>query len=118
MEPPYALRLRILKELGVPDEALVRLQPVVESTVAEAQEVANWAGSHGIRSLLVVTSAFHTSRVKYTYRRVLRRRDIQVRVRAARVGDVFRPDGWWESRAGLTTGLIEWQKQLFYRLAY
>ena len=72
----------------------------------------------GIRSLIVVTSAFHTSRAKYTYLRAFEGRDVVLRVRAARAGDVFRPDDWWESRVELTTGVIEWQKQLLYRLIY
>jgi uncharacterized SAM-binding protein YcdF (DUF218 family) len=113
-----ALRVRVLHELGVPDTAIVRLEPVVISTISEAALVADWAGGHGIRSLIVVSSAFHTARVKRTYRRVFDRRGVQVRVRAARTGDVFRPDTWWHSRIGLTTGLIEWQKRLVYQLAY
>jgi uncharacterized SAM-binding protein YcdF (DUF218 family) len=116
-EPEIELRRRVLRELGVAETALVTLEPAVDSTVEEARAVGCWAGARGFESLIIVTSAFHTGRAKFVYQRVLDGRGIAFRVRATRA-DLYRPESWWQSRATLRNGLIELQKQLFYRLWY
>jgi uncharacterized SAM-binding protein YcdF (DUF218 family) len=115
IENTLEFRRRILTGLGVPAASIVVLDPEVVSTVGEARVVVDWAASHHLRSLIVVTSAYHTGRAQLTYRRVIAKRDLAVRMRAARSGS-YRADAWWRSRVDLREGLIEWQKQVFYRL--
>ena len=73
--------------------------------------------SSGVRSVIIVTSPFHTGRVKLVYRRVLAGHLVRLRVRGSRA-EAYRPETWWRSRGTLKDGLNEWQKQLFYRLWY
>jgi len=115
METELELRLRILRTLGVPSGAIVVLDPEIQSTDREAVVVVDYAASHQLSSLVVVTSAFHTGRVKMVYGRLLRERSIDVAVRKARA-EAYAPDNWWHSRVGLRDGLIEWQKLWLYRI--
>lgn len=118
VERPNDLRVRILRELGVPDEAVVRLPAHVDSTFEEAAAVVAWASRHRMASLLIVTSRYHTRRVRWTYDRVAAGRGIAVRVRGADLGEIFTPRDWWRSREGLRTGLFELQKLIAYRVMY
>lgn len=115
IETQLELRLRILRTLGVPDDAIAVLDPEIQSTDAEATLVAGFATAHRIRSLVVVTSGFHAGRVRYEYSKVFGPKQIAVAVRRSRA-DTSRPDDWWNTRVGLRDGLIEWQKLLWYRL--
>jgi uncharacterized SAM-binding protein YcdF (DUF218 family) len=116
VERPDDLRQRILRELGVPDQAIVRLTAQVDSTLEEADAVVAWASREHVRSLLVVTSRFHTRGVRLTYDRAVAGQGIVVRIHAVDTGETFRPDDWWRSRAGLRTFLFEMQKLMLYRL--
>ena len=111
------LRQRVLRESGVPDEAVVRLPQFVDSTFEEASAVVAWASRERVTSLLVVTSRFHTRRVRLTYGRAVAGRGISVRIRAVDIGETFRPEDWWRSRAGLRVGLFELQKLMLYYLS-
>ena len=117
METALELRLRILRSLGVPNEAVVVLDPEVPSTDREAEVVAAYAASHRLQSLVVVTSGFHAGRVKFVYKRLFDRRQVPVAVRRSRA-DNNRPETWWHTRVGLRDGLIEWQKLLLYRFRW
>ena len=116
VELPFDFRLRVLREFGVPPQALVALTPVVESTMQEAGSVMDWSAANGVRSLIVVTSAFHTARAGYVYRKLGGARGVRIITRAARAGGEF--SDWWTTRSGLVVGFLELQKTLFYRLRY
>jgi len=117
VETDLEFRRRLLTDLGVPGSAIVIPAATVSSTVEEARVVVDWALATNVRSLVVVTSAFHTGRAALTYRRVIGRRDVVVRMRAARAGS-YRADSWWHSRVDMRDALFEWQKQLLYRVWY
>jgi uncharacterized SAM-binding protein YcdF (DUF218 family) len=117
MELPSDFRLRVLREFGVPPAAVVALTPVVMSTIQEAGSVLDWSTANGVRSLIVVTNAFHTARARYVYQKLGRARGIRTITRATQAeGSDF--SGWWKTRGGLAVGLVELQKTLFYRLRY
>jgi uncharacterized SAM-binding protein YcdF (DUF218 family) len=114
----YDLRLDVLRALDVADGAIVRLIPTVDSTAEEAEAVVAWAKRNQVASLIVVTSRFHTRRVRLTYDRVAASRGIDVMVHPVDRDGGFEPDTWWRSRTSLRTGLYELQKLLFYQLTY
>jgi uncharacterized SAM-binding protein YcdF (DUF218 family) len=111
------LRMDYLEALGVPRESITVLQPLVESTQAEAELVAEWAESRSVGRIIVVTAGFHTSRARFVFDRVLRGRDTRVLIRPS-VSSGFDPDTWWRSRSMRRTGLFELQKYAYYRLMY
>ena len=110
-------RMQIMQALGVPRTALLPLPGVVESTFGEAEEVRLWLTRHPAKSLLIVTSPFHTARARFIFDRRLKDTGVQVRMSAASI-QPFDPALWWTSRTNLRDGLFELQKTLFYRVRY
>jgi uncharacterized SAM-binding protein YcdF (DUF218 family) len=85
-----------LIERGVPKEKIVRLPHDADSTKEEAEAVLKFARERKWRSLIVVTSNYHTRRARYIFRRVFPQ-GIEVHIASARDGD-FDPQNWWEKR--------------------
>lgn len=84
---------------GVPAGALVLAPHQAGSTLAEALHLRQVLHEQKVRSLIVVTSNFHTRRTRRIFHEVFRRHGTQVWVSAA--SDVnFDPARWWEQREG------------------
>ena len=117
VERPVDQRERYLKEMGVPDSAIVVLSDQASSTVDEASIVAAWIKTRQIHSVLIVSSAFHTRRAGHIFEWMLRGTGVVVRMRPA-TQDRFKAESWWTDRNTLLWGLVEWQKTIYYRLRY
>ena len=118
IETQNELKQRILHSLGVPESALTVLdetRPI--STRMEADLVRRWVAESGARRIIVVTSPFHTARVSFVFRRVLRHDSVEVLVRPV-THEEFDPQRWWTDRVQLKNGVVELQKLLFYYVAY
>jgi uncharacterized SAM-binding protein YcdF (DUF218 family) len=88
-----------LVERGVPREKIVRFTHDGDSTLEEAQALTRLVKERKWRSVMVVTSNYHTRRARYIYRRVFPQ-GVEVRVASARDGD-FDPEHWWEGRKSI-----------------
>jgi uncharacterized SAM-binding protein YcdF (DUF218 family) len=97
---PYAgiaeLMEHDLIERGVPKDKIVRVAHEADNTKEEAQALAQFAVPRKWRSVIVVTSNYHTRRARYIFRHVFPR-GVAVRVTGARDGD-FDPEHWWLKR--------------------
>lgn len=107
----------LLERHGVPRSAIVVLPGKVTSTREEAARVADYARTHPMTRITVVTTAFHTSRARWIFRRVLAVRGIDVRMAAAEHPD-FDEASWFRTDEGLLTYLNEAFKVVWYRLRY
>jgi uncharacterized SAM-binding protein YcdF (DUF218 family) len=100
---PYAgiaeLMEHDLIERGVPKDKIVRISHNAENTREEAQVLAQQALERKWRSVIVVTSNYHTRRARYIFLHVFPAQT-QVRVSGAQDGD-FDPQHWWQSRKSL-----------------
>jgi uncharacterized SAM-binding protein YcdF (DUF218 family) len=85
-----------LVERGVPKDKILRAAHEGDTTREEAQALAQVAAQRKWRSLIVVTSNYHTRRARYIFEHVFPAGTI-IRVTGARDGD-FDPDSWWERR--------------------
>jgi len=85
-----------LVERGVSRGKILRFAHDADGTREEAEALARFAKERKWRSVIVVTSNYHTRRARYIFRRVFPQ-DIEVRVASARDGD-FDPQRWWEKR--------------------
>lgn len=85
-----------LVERGVPKDKILRVAHDADSTRAEAQALAQIAAQRKWRSLIVVTSNYHTRRARYIFAHVFPAGTV-IRVTGARDGE-FDPDSWWERR--------------------
>ena len=106
---PYAglseLMERDLQTRGVPASAILRFPQRAANTRKEAAALRDLVASRGWRRVLVVTSNYHTRRVRYIFRRIFPAQE-DVLIIAARDYD-YDPDHWWESRQGRKLFFLE-----------
>jgi uncharacterized SAM-binding protein YcdF (DUF218 family) len=97
---PYAgvseLMEHDLIERGVPKDKILKYPHDAENTREEAEALLKLAAQKKWKSVIIVTSNFHTRRARYIFRRVFPG-NISVSVAGARDGD-FDPERWYERR--------------------
>jgi uncharacterized SAM-binding protein YcdF (DUF218 family) len=100
---PYAgiaeLMEHDLVERGVPKDKILRFVHEAENTKEEAEALAPQVAQRKWRSVILVTSNYHTRRARYIFTRVFPA-GMPVRVTGARDGD-FDPEHWWQKRVGI-----------------
>lgn len=111
---PFELNRTVAEQMGVPADAITVLDRPAASTVSEADVVLAEVLARGYRSILLVTSKYHSHRAGLIYRH-LAGDHVAVVVRAARDDD-FQPEGWWRDRASARRVAIEYQKLLTFLL--
>ncbi|MBV9760645.1 MAG: YdcF family protein [Acidobacteriaceae bacterium] len=92
---------------GFPNSLFEPLPNDSDSTRSEATLIGAYLRARGIRKILLVTSNFHTRRAAGLVRH--ENPGLQVDVVPA-PDPYFTPGGWWKSRNGQKTFLIEWMK--------
>jgi uncharacterized SAM-binding protein YcdF (DUF218 family) len=100
-------------ELGVPESALA-LDASPTTTRAEARVLREMARREGLRSVMVVTEAFHAGRAARIFERALRPEGVRVLSCPADLG-VFPPVEWWGDRQARATVLGEAARLLLAR---
>ena len=104
---------------GVPESDVEMLRQPVSSTHDEALLLRGYAEAHGLRSLLVVTSAYHSRRALWTFRKVFEGSGINVGLMIVEPGEETpRPATWWLHLSGWRTVAGEYLKLIYYWLAY
>jgi uncharacterized SAM-binding protein YcdF (DUF218 family) len=88
-----------LIERGVPKDKILLVAHDADNTRDEARALAPWAVKEKWRSVIVVTSNYHTRRTRYIFSRVFPV-STAVMITAARDGD-FDPERWWEKRVSI-----------------
>lgn len=87
----------------------VWLPPGADSTRSEAAFLGKYLRAHSLNRILLVTSNFHTRRAA----RLWRKEAPWIHVTVVAAPDPsFTPDGWWKTRNGQKTFLLEWMKTL------
>jgi uncharacterized SAM-binding protein YcdF (DUF218 family) len=94
-----------LIERGVPKDRIIRFPQDADNTREEALALRTLVTEKNWRSVIVVTSNYHTRRARYIFQRVFPE-SITVRVASARDGG-FDPEHWWENRKSLKAFLQE-----------
>jgi uncharacterized SAM-binding protein YcdF (DUF218 family) len=102
---------------GVPAESVEVLPGTVTSTHDEAVAARAYAERGGARSLLFVTSAYHTRRALWTMRQTFRGSGVEVGVEAP-APDAPAPWAWWLSRRGWRSVALEYPKLVYYYWEY
>jgi hypothetical protein len=108
-EDAAARSVRQLRALGV--SAIEVIPRAVAGSEDEGRVLPAWCDERGWRSVLVISSADHTRRVRRVMRRAMAGHPARVSVRATRYSE-FDPDAWWHGRDGVRVQLIETQKLL------
>ncbi len=103
-----ASMLELVRALGI---SSVELIPPVVGTNDEGEVLRGWCVAKDIHSVLFVSVADHSRRTRRVLDRALAQHGIAVTVRWARLSQ-FDPDGWWQTRNGQRTEIMESQKLL------
>jgi uncharacterized SAM-binding protein YcdF (DUF218 family) len=102
---PFAVRH------GYPASYFVALPNDARSTRDEAAEVLAALNRLHARRIDIVTSDYHTRRAGNIYRSSAPKLAPGLEIQMVAAPDVyFTPDGWWKSRDGRKTFLLEWMK--------
>lgn len=115
----YESTLSELTRRGVPADKVDILMPVVSSTHDEALLVREFAEKNGLRNVLVVTSAYHSRRALWTFRRVLGNEGTNTGLEVAGTGwQTPSPRTWWLHLRGWQIVPPEYIKLVYYRIRY
>ena len=110
-----------LRRAGVPAEKIVvlPLPQAASGTYDESLTLRDYATTHGLHSLLVVTSAYHSRRALWTLRRVFQGSGVVVGLDPAAADEPSpAPFAWWVDRRGWQTVATEYPKLVYYWLRY
>ena len=115
----YESTLADLTRRGVPADKVDILMPTVSSTHDEALLVREHIEKTGIRSVLIVTSAYHSRRALWTFRRVLGNDGTNIGLEVAGTGwQTPSPRTWWFHWRGWQVVPPEYIKLVYYRIRY
>ena len=108
-----------LLNAGVPKESVDVLPGTVANTFDETVAVRSYAAQNNLRSLLFVTSAYHTRRTLWTLNKVFKDSGIVVGVDGAQPGvQTPAPGTWWLHRRGWGSVALEYPKLVYYYCEY
>lgn len=102
-------------QLGVPAAAVHVIPQALDNTAQEAAVTREIAVAQHWKSVLIVTSKFHTRRSLFAFERAFKGTGIRIDVRASRY-DTLQAEGWWKRRPEARWVLLEWLKLVAYRL--
>lgn len=105
-----------LELLGVPDSA-IKIIKHGSSTKEEIGAVIEFCKSNNITELMMITSAFHTRRVRYTSQKIFEDANVKVNLQGA-ANKYYNQNNWWTMEGGLIACNNEWIKYLFYLYIY
>jgi len=105
----------VLRQLGVPGEAIEPLPGEPDNTAQEASLFHRLVRERGWHRVTIVTSKLHTRRARLAFRRELAGSGVDVFVRASRY-DRADPAHWWRDRADARETFIETVKLVAYLL--
>lgn len=114
----YKMVIEYLVRSGIDREAIIYEETLVQSTYEEAEVAKKVCDQHGFKSLLVVTSGFHSRRTMYAFRKVL---DGRVALKSLPVpleNENFRLEGWIGRENEVLYVINEYIKYFFYILKY
>jgi len=104
---------------GVPAEGVEVLPQPVAGTYDEALAARAYAERAGARSLLFVTSAYHSRRALWAARRAFRGSGVRVGVEPVEPGgQTPTPASWWWQARGWRAVALEYPKLVYYYLKY
>jgi uncharacterized SAM-binding protein YcdF (DUF218 family) len=104
-----------LQRHGVPASKIEVIESPVNGTRDEALALRKYAERNGATSMLIVTSAYHSRRALWTFRRVLAATTVKVGlVETSQGGRTPCPATWWLSARGWQMVPGEYAKMAYY----
>jgi uncharacterized SAM-binding protein YcdF (DUF218 family) len=115
----YELALKELRSRGVPAERIVVISEPALGTYYESLTVREYATSHNLKRLLIVTSAYHSRRAFWSMNRACERSGIEIGIEGPLPGWQT-PSAWlwWTRRWGWKVVAGEYVKLGYYWWRY
>lgn len=108
-----------LQRKGVPAEKIERIPEIASGTYEEATLAREYAIARNLRSILVVTSPYHSRRALQTWRRVFEGSGIEIGLDAPPPGiQSPSPATWWLHSLGWEMVPGEYVKMIYYKIKY
>jgi uncharacterized SAM-binding protein YcdF (DUF218 family) len=108
-----------LRNAGIAAQNIEVVMDPVASTYEEAQVIRDYAQQHGLKAILIVTSAYHSRRALWVFSRVFRDTGIRIGLAAATTGEQSPPPAtWWLSTRGWKLVPSEYVKMVYYMINY
>jgi uncharacterized SAM-binding protein YcdF (DUF218 family) len=108
-----------MQQLGVPATAIRILPGSLDNTAQEAEALHRYTqdaeSGTRLQRIIVVTSAYHTRRTRFAFRREFAEDPVRLMIHASRF-DEADPGRWWQHRADIRFVTSELQKLLLYGL--
>ncbi len=115
----YERSLEELKNAGVPSQSVEVVMKPVASTYEESEVIRDYAREHGLQSILIVTSAYHSRRALWVFSKVFRDTGIRVGLMSAmRAEESPPPLTWWLTLQGWKLVPTEYVKMVYYQIHY
>jgi uncharacterized SAM-binding protein YcdF (DUF218 family) len=106
-----------LKRLGVPDSNIEIIPEAISNTHEEARLLLEQAKSRNLRSILVVTSAYHSRRARWVLQRIFQESNIKVNLACVQPGQQTPTTlTWWIYPRGWQMVAGEYIKTAYYWL--
>ncbi len=110
------LTQQILLDYGV-DSSAIRLLPRGTSTYEESEEILGYAQTQGFDRIMVISSKFHTRRIKNIFNRKFQKAGIETFVIGSDPDD-YDVDRWWDNEKSFIFVNNEYLKTVYYWLKY
>ena len=111
----HDLTADMLRQVGVPPDALVSPAFVHDNTAEEARTLRELALQHRWRRVIVVSSKYHLRRIMVAVAHSLEGTGVEVLARGSRY-DQSTPDRWWTRRSDIRALAAEVPKLVAYAL--
>ncbi|HYX30544.1 MAG TPA: YdcF family protein [Pyrinomonadaceae bacterium] len=115
----YELSARRMEQQGVPPDRIAVAPGPATGTYDESLLVRDFAVAHGLKRLLIVTSAYHSRRALWSMRRACAGSGIEIGIDSAAPGwqtpSAWR---WWSKRWGWKLVGGEYAKMIYYWTKY
>ena len=98
---------RLTRTLGV--SAVEEIPNRVNGTEAEGDILPEWCARNKFAAVVVVTTSDHSRRVRRILNRTTKSYGVKIVIRPSRYSE-FNPDRWWQTRDGIRTEVVEFQK--------
>lgn len=97
---------------GVPDSIVIVINKGT-STLEESDVVIDYCKQNNIQSCIVLSSDFHTRRVRTVFKKKLEKENIKAIICGAPSGN-YNESSWWESEYGMIAVNNEYVKLIYY----
>ena len=101
-----------LTQNGVPPDKITVLN-ITTTTYEEAQEMRKFMQKNGYKTIIVVTTIYHTRRAGMVFRNVFKGSDLKVIMQPAEGGG-YNADHWWTRKNDLAFVKLEYIKMIIY----